>query len=266
MKKMIICFMSVIIIFISGCDDNPNISVPNFIPKSLPDNFVETGIDAHSDNAIYLEWNEPSSAENEGILGYYLYRGLFTGGEYKFSKLATIERGNVAVSPSDSYIDYEVSLDTMYYYYLRAYNDFGVSRNTSDTVFYELTYKPNLYEPLGQITDSDPRFYFSYGSGHMDRISYMYLRLLYNEGGVFNPLLFVKRERYDLSNGRFYVYLNQHDSHTFVLLDSLQTDTSGTKYLEKGQYKWRVDAVSSEAYGNPESQGSESNWGYFEVK
>jgi hypothetical protein len=51
-----------------------------------------------------------------------------------------------------------------------------------------------------------------------------------------------------------------------VLLDSLSIDDYGKKYLESGSYRWRIDAVSGELAGAPESEGSESEWKYFTVK
>lgn len=260
-------FALIIGLIFMSCVDNPNISVPEFIEKSMPYELEETGIDAHYENAIYLEWEEPATREAEGILGYYLYRGTFQDGEYSFDKVANVVRESIGnINPSDSYVDYTVNLDTTYYYYLRSYNDFGVSRETSDTAYFQLVYKANLYSPLGDVTDNKTRFYFSYGSTHIDDISYLYMRLFYNDNGAFRIKYFTKSERYDLSNGRFYVYLDNSNSHVHVLTDNLSIGDDGKRYLEKGQYKWRVDAVSTEPDGVAETQGSESNWGYFEVK
>jgi len=46
----------------------------------------------------------------------------------------------------------------------------------------------------------------------------------------------------------------------------MRKNTEGNNYLEKGNYRWRIDAVSGELGGRPESEGSESAWMYFTVK
>ncbi|MFO7841649.1 MAG: hypothetical protein R6V48_05795, partial [Fidelibacterota bacterium] len=151
-------------------------------------------------------------------------------------------------------------------YYLKSYNDFTVSRENSDTVYYQLALKASLREPEGDIYNEQPRFYFHYTPRLNSRINYLYLRLFYFEEGTYRPKLFVKKHRFDLSSSRFYVYLNGNDAYTTVLYESLWVNADEQKYLEKGNYRWRVDAVSGEVGGAPESQGSESDWMYFTVK
>ncbi|MDZ7820698.1 MAG: hypothetical protein U5N26_02145 [Candidatus Marinimicrobia bacterium] len=263
-SKMITGLLGVILL--AGCFDLPEISVPHFIPKSPPDSLQERGIDAHPDNAVYLEWEEPGTVEEEGIQGYYIYRGTLTDQEYAFERIATVDRSRGVLYDSDSYIDNTVHLDTTYYYYLRSYNDFAVSEATSDTAFYKLARKAILQEPAGNVYENTPRFYFTHSGRTAGRINYFYLRLFYLEGSEYRPILFAKRHRFDLGNSSYYVYLNGNDSHTTVLYEDLWTDGEGQKYLEKGNYRWRVDAVSGEVGGGPEAEGSESDWMYFTVK
>ncbi len=255
-----------VITLLAGCFEQPEISVPRFIPKSPPDSLIEHGIDAHPDNAIYLEWEEPETAEEEGIQGYYIYRGTMTDQEYNFNRIATVNRSAGVLYDSDKYIDNTANLDTMYYYYLKSYNDFTVSRENSDTVYYQLALKASLREPEGDIYNEQPRFYFHYTPRLNSRINYLYLRLFYFEEGTYRPKLFVKKHRFDLSSSRFYVYLNGNDAYTTVLYESLWVNADEQKYLEKGNYRWRVDAVSGEVGGAPETEGSESDWMYFTVK
>ena len=249
-----------------GCFDPPEISVPRFIPKNPPDSLIEHGIDAHPDNAIYIEWKEPETAEEEGILGYYVYRGKLINQEYDFKRIATVDRNTGLLYDSDKYIDNDANLDTTYYYFLKSYNDFTVSTSTSDTIFYKLSYKATTYEPSGDIFVSAPRFDFAYPTRTIDRINYLYLRLYYFNNNGYNIKLFAKTHIFDLSKGYFYIYLDNNDSHTTVLIDSVWVNQDEHKYLEKGTYRWRVDAVSGELGGGPETEGSETNWIYFTVK
>ena len=61
--KNIFIILSLIFILIA-CFEQPDITPPQFIQKYSPDSLEERGIDAHPDNAIYLEWEEPASAES----------------------------------------------------------------------------------------------------------------------------------------------------------------------------------------------------------
>ncbi|MDX9777223.1 MAG: hypothetical protein RBT43_00490 [bacterium] len=258
--------VGILSLLLLSCFDQPGISVPRFIPKTPPDSLLERGIDAHPDNAIYLEWEEPATAEEEGILGYYVYRGKLNGDEYSFKRIATVNRNAGLLYKSNEYIDNGANLDTTYYYYLRSYNDFTVSKENSDTVYYRLARKASPHSPSGDISDQKPHLVFQYPIRVVDRISYLYLRLYYMESGSYQIKYFTKTHRFDLSQSIFNVYLQNNTYHTTVLLDSLKTDGSGNKYLEKGNYRWRVDAVSGEPGGGPETEGSESNWMYFTVK
>ena len=263
MKYIIV---NLLLFFLIGCFDPPEISVPYFIPKSPPDSLIEHGIDAHPDNAIYIEWEEPETAEEEGILGYYVYRGKLVNQEYDFKRIATVDRNTGLLYDSDKYIDNDANLDTTYYYFLKSYNDFTVSTSTSDTVFYKLSYKSTLYEPAGDIFNNNPCFSFNYPRFNIDRINYFYFRLFFLKNGNYRVKLFLKIHRFDLSNYKYYIYLENNDSHTTVLIDSVWTNQEGNKYLEKGVYRWRIDAVSGELGGRPETEGSETDWMYFTVK
>jgi len=241
------------------------VTAPMFVPKSPPDSLIEHGIDAHPDNAIYLEWEEPATADEEGILSYYIYRGTYVDGEYNFKYLDQVIRNSSIVYESDTYVDYDVDMDTTYYYYLRSHNDFADSRETSDTVSYNLAMKAYGLTPSGAITTSTPHLYFAYPRHTIDRISYYYCRLYYLNEGSYEIIYFVKIHRFDFSQSAYYVYLSNNNSHTTVLYDGLWINASHDRYLEKGNYRWRVDAVSGELGGNPETEGSESEWVYFTV-
>ena len=251
---------------LTGCFEQPDITPPYFIPKQSPDSLEERGIDAHPDNAIYLEWEEPASAESEGILDYYIYRGKLIDQEYQFKRIASVERNAGLLYDSDKYIDYDVNLDTTYYYYLKSHNDFTVSKTTSDTIYYKLSYKSTLNRPLGDIYSSQPSFLFGYPKFNIDNINNFYLRLTYFENESYSIRYFVKIFRFDLSKEAYTTYINNTDVHTTVLVDSLWKNTKNKNYLIKGNYRWRVDAIASQLGGAPETEGSESDWAYFTVK
>ncbi len=264
MKRLLI--INIFMILLVGCFDPPDITPPMFIPKSPPDSLKETGIDAHYENAIYLEWVEPAQAEEEGILSYYIYRGKLENGEYNFKFLDEVERDLSLIFDSDKYTDYDVNLDSTYYYYIKSFNDFTLSLTTSDTAFYKLAHKAILYEPQGEIGDNSPRFYYVYSRAIVNRINYFYFRLYQLDGQLYRIKYFAKIHRFDLSQAGFNIYLENTDPHITVLMDSVLVNGSGDKYLENGSYRWRIDAVSGELGGAPEEEGSESSWMYFTVK
>jgi hypothetical protein len=264
--KHIFIALGILSLLLLSCFDPPEISAPRFVPKSSPDSVLERGIDAHPDNAIFLEWEEPATAEEEGILGYYVYRSTLRDGEYDFSRIATVARNAGLLYKSNEYIDNDVTLDSTYYYYLRSYNDFTVSKANSDTVYYRLSRKATLVTPSGDISNNKPIFEFRFPRDTGSRVSYFYLRLYFLEEQQYSIKYFTKTHLFNFSQTSFNVYLQNNSYHTAVLLDNLPEDGSGYKYLEKGNYRWRVDAVSGEPGGGPETEGSESNWMYFTVK
>lgn len=263
MRSYLFIILSALIVV--GCFSQPDISAPHFIPKSAPDSLIEKGIDANPDNSIYLEWEEPANGENEGLLGYYLYRGKLVDQEYNFDKIAQIDIDDDFIFNGNTYIDYDVNLDTLYYYFLRSFNNFTESSLTSDTVFYRLSYSATLGTPKGDINDSIPQFYFSFPEFNTNSITHFYFRLYYFDTDRYKIKLFTRIHRFNLSWRDFFVNLNGGDSHTVVLIDSLWQNGS-RKYLEKGDYRWRIDAISSRLGGAPEFEGSESDWMEFTIK
>ncbi len=263
MKKLVIFIFTVLVVF--SCFEQPEISTPMFVSKSSPDSLIEKGIDANIDNSIYLEWNEPASASLEGINGYHLYRGILVDEEYAFEKIATIERENGVIFKSDEYTDYEVSLDTTYYYYLRSYNDFTISNKTSDTAQYKLVVSASLRQPTGDVNDSIPQFEFLVPRFAIDNISHFYLRLEYLENTGYQSKFFVKLHRFNYAQEQFFINLNSLNQHCIVLYDDVWTH-DGRRYLEKGDYRWKIDAISSRLGGLGEVEGSESDWMEFTIK
>lgn len=248
-----------------ACFNQPEISTPMFVEKSAPDSLYEKGIDAAPDNSIYLEWEEPSAAEEEGIVGYYLFRGVVKEDEYQFKKIATIERENGIIFKSDEYTDYDVNLDTLYYYYLRSFNDFTMSVETSDTAKYQLAYPASLTTPKGDVLDSVPRFEFQFPQYGLDNITHFYFRLYHLETDGYKIKYFSKIKRFDLGRVKFSLNLGVSSQYSVILYDSLW-GTSSNKYLIKGVYRWRIDTISSRLGGAPEYIGSESDWMEFTIK
>ena len=107
---------------------------------------------------------------------------------------------------------------------------------------------------------------FLYPRHNIDRINNFYFRLYYFENTKYELKLFLKKFRFDLSEWKFYIYLNNNDAHTTIIVDSLWRDEENNSYLQEGDYRWRIDAVSGELGGAPETEGSESPWTYFTVK
>lgn len=263
MKKISIFILTVFLLI--ACFNQPEISVPQFVAKNPPDSLEVRGIDAGISSSIFLEWEEPDRREEEGLSGYYLYRGVLLNDEYNFDRIATIEIEKGIIFKSNEYTDHEVSLDTMYYYYLRSYNDFTVSNETSDTVQYRLAYPSRLIMPKGDITDSNPKFEFIFPRYGIDNVTHFYLYLYRLEENGYQIKYFYKTKRFDLSRTIFSINLGVSSQQSVILFDDVKVE-EGLKCLEKGDYRWKVKAVSSLLGGVPEKEGSVSDWMEFTIK
>ena len=219
---------------------------PEWVAKSLPYDTTETGIDAvPNGDFIQLEWY---TGDEDDLSSYRIYR---TSGdiENKFDLIEEIQSDLMAGS-INIYLDENVSINTPYFYFLRAVDQAGNLSLRSDTVEYKLVVKVNL-RGLFDTTDVNPTFKWSdAGSAASEYV----IRV-----EQFNPnrvmcLSATSRQSYtdevqSLKYGTGIIFYSAQDT------------------LSRGvDYRWRVDAVATFNREGDEVAGSESNWGYFKIQ
>ncbi|MEM0448291.1 MAG: fibronectin type III domain-containing protein [Methanomassiliicoccales archaeon] len=103
-------------------------STPGSAP-SVPLNVQAVGGYKH----ILITWNPPLSDGNKPILGYKIYRGLFSGNEVYLATVSTNYYNNTALEN-----------DTTYYYRVAAYNEVGTGPQSEEVY---ATTQPNPQPP-----------------------------------------------------------------------------------------------------------------------
>jgi hypothetical protein len=198
-----------------------------FVPAVDDTVIAERGIDAVAESdAIQLQWQRQSEL-NE----YRLYRK--SREEEQFSELAVLTERDTLYLDSQN-----LQISLRYYYYLVGANHEGQVTQPSDTVHYMLLPKPtNLAQALQQ-----DNLYF-YWQPAPQPLADMYL-LKFFEDATQRLIWISKIPSYRIAE------------------ENIRYNWDGGARLAKlasGQkYRWRVDAIGSEAYS-----GSESHWQKF---
>jgi hypothetical protein len=126
-------------VFLINCgvdiEDSTPPGVPQWVEKSLPEEWPERGIDAHESGGIILEW---VSSLQEDIASYDLFRAIKYDtidsiGQYQIIAKIDMESGNEI-----KFIDKTVNIRTCYYYKLRAVDVSGNLSEFSDPLHYTL--------------------------------------------------------------------------------------------------------------------------------
>ncbi|MDD5582182.1 MAG: hypothetical protein PHS99_03075 [Candidatus Marinimicrobia bacterium] len=258
MKSLIFSFLiGCCLFFLAGCDDVEDPNPPHrpyFVPKSLPWEYDERGIDADDKvQGICLEWHRNADPELEG---YIIYRAPDTSetGELKFFPIDTVF--TFALNPviSDTmYVDTDITLGTMYYYYLRALDVSENKSEPSDTVRYALAPPPSDCRPtLSQKAQLIPEFSWKFSNDFQYSINYYYIRL--ENITTRQVVWFYGVERKDYTGGGQSVNFNADNTATEPVLSGEDT------------YRWKVDAIGRQDPAGFEIEGSESPWITFQVE
>jgi len=221
------------IFFIFNCNKNTSDpepekpDQPEFATKSLDIAEHETGIDAIPEgNGILLEW-EPLNIDLVEWVKIYKK----SQGSQNFHFLTSV------ASTDSIYIDYDVNIETRYYYYLKSVGKAKVESLPSDTSSYRLLPKAASLNYTGSAVPS-----FSWQYPYLSPVGY--LIRLEDEGSSEVVWISNEIQSYDL------ITTIDYNNDGKAKLDSLQ---SGLKY------RWRVDVLGSDLYS-----GSESGWNIIE--
>jgi hypothetical protein len=246
-------FITILIFFflllLAGCDDEPvnKVNPPArvvLIASSADTSAVESGIDAiylansPDQNAIFFEWR-PNS-ENT-LAGYEIYRSTFANQNYT-SLVRVIENFGVI---DTLYIDNSISLNTRYYYFIRAFDEFEQYSDPSDTISYEIIENPVLSSPVGIIGNiTAPLFIWDFPSLAVPQ--YFVFRLEVSENEIYRNLY-----------SKLVEISVDYDPHQEWTLTELIPGAA----LSPGKYRWRIDSIGSE-----DNQGAESAWFVFIIQ
>ncbi len=231
-------------LLISSCgldiEDSTSPSTPQWVEKSMPEEWPERGIDAHESGGIFLEWDD---IHDENINSYSIHRAQY----YKdndslgnYSVLTQLLAGN---PQGDYYVDRDVDLDVQYFYKVQSEDNTGKQSKFSDSIFYTLlpTYLYDL-RPSGYFDTLNQARELYWTSGfHIDVEDYTITILNENYEPVY-------RELFSPSS-----YTDREQSRQIPENISL---------IDKKIYKWRID-TGADYIDGIETAGSESPWSTF---
>jgi hypothetical protein len=235
--------LSFLVIHSCGLDveDPTSPSPPVWVKKSLPEEWPERGIDAHESGGIYLEW-EPNPEEI--IHAYLIYRAQYYGANDSLGYYDLLSRLEINERSSLSYLDSDVSLETIYFYSMKAENESGNRSDFSDTLSFSLLPQIQIVRmrPNG-LTDrinSARNLFWGYDA-EIEMENYCLTITEGNNGSVYRQIF---------SPG------NYVDGSESIELPASLALVSGAVY------NWRIDTGARYING-VETSASESHWATF---
>lgn len=237
-------------------------AAPRWVLKSLPEAWVEQGIDAASrgGGAIVLMWHPNGEPD---LSGYELFRADSVKNS-SYQKRYTVDLFEPGTDTL--YYDDNVEQYRHYYYYLRAFDLAGNRSPSSDTIDYTLLNAPVPYTPVND-TVAIEELYFEW----MDRPSHFVysnefvLRLERVIQSLQTEAFWISRfnnDCYECGNTtpQGIAYFPVGDPWPGNVLNCLQKNDS----LKAGQYRWKVKAIGEvNNQTNRDESSSESEWVYF---
>jgi hypothetical protein len=243
-KACLIFFCAYLTLDSCGLDieDSTPPSKPQWIEKSMPDEWPERGVDAHENSDIYLEWeNNP----DEDIEAYYVYRAEWDNTDDDMSKFILLVRLEAESLQKAEYLDDQASTGVEYFYKLRSLDDSNNLSSYSDSVHYELL--PNI----GVQTMIPNAVSDQLGESRILSWQYTYTIAMEN----YQVTILTKSNeivhRSTFSPGD---YTGSGLSEWIIPQDVF--------FVNGEVYKWRIDTAAKYVSGK-ETSGSESNWAYF---
>ena len=222
-------------------EDSTPPSPPVWVPKSLPEEWPERGIDAHELGGIYLEWEENPE---ESIPSYLIYRAEFHDEKDSLGKYQLLSQLGAESTNKLEYLDADVELSTKYYYRLKAVDNTDKKSAFSDSVHYSLLpgFTPTAFSPNGFLdTLSADR-----------ELSWSYPYTIEME----NYCLTILADSDDLVCREVFTPTSYTGSREFWSIpDSIQLN-------DHKVYRWRID-TGADYWEGIEFSGAESIWAYF---
>jgi hypothetical protein len=223
-------------------EDSTPPSTPQWIEKSMPDEWPERGVDAHKNSDVYLEWeNNPE----EDIVAYYVYRAELDLTDNNMSEFSLLMRLEAEALTKTEYLDDQATTGVGYFYKLKSLDDSNNLSSYSDTVYYDLLPIIHLQTMIPNgVTDT-------LGGSRLLSWQYIYT---------------IEMENYQVT------ILNETDElvyrSTFPPGDYTSSNNEEWKipidveFVNGELYKWRIDTAAKYVFGR-ETSGSESDWAHF---
>ncbi len=237
---------------------------PQLVPKSLPEAWVEQGIDAVASGSpsILLMWVPNTESD---LSGYTIYRADSTL-NHRFYPVGNIDL--ISTFGSDtSYIDEAVGNYVDYYYFVTASDQAGNESAPSDTVKYRLMLPCFPLAPTDRIYNVNP-LTFSW-IDQVGEYTYTQEYVLRLDAMLPSP--------HTVWIARFYqIWYDSQTSGQPILFDWFPADGnrpdnvsacySTVDSLEPGLYRWKIKniAETDNATGLDECS-NESEWMFFEI-
>lgn len=243
-KACLIFFCACLTLDSCGLDieDSTPPSKPQWIEKSMPDEWPERGIDANQNSDIFIEW-EKNPAED--IVAYYVYRAELDVTDNYMSEFSLLVRLEAESLQHTEYLDDQASTGVGYFYKLRSLDDSNNLSSYSDSAYYELL--PNIgVQTMNPNAVSDQL-------GESRILSWQYTYTIEME----NYQVTILTESNELVHRSTFSpgdYTGSGPSEWIIPLDVV--------FVSGEVYKWRIDTAAKYVSGK-ETSGSESNWACF---
>ena len=213
---------------------------PQWVPKSLPEEWPERGIDANETAGISLEWNKGSTIDE--IAHFEIYRAKQDDSEIlEYTHLVSIEADDQTIY---GYVDDRIPWFERFFYTISAIDDAGNRSNWGDTISY-LRLPPVSLEtmiPNGINKKIDENRTLSWILDYGREVEEYCITILNTDGDL------ILREVFFPSN-----YVGGREEWIIPRAIIMEDFTT---------YKWRVD-LSAQFENGHETAGSESSWAYF---
>jgi len=216
-------------------------SKPQWVPKSLPVEWPERGIDAHESGGIFLEW-EPNPEDN--IVAYLIYCSRYYNENDSLGDYELLHRQDTESMDNLGFLHSDVNIRVKYYYKLKAEDAAENYSDFSDSLFYTLL-PPLPYDgllPNGSTSVLQSARQLSWFYDYYIAMENYCLTILSQDNDfilrtIISPTGYVSR------------------TETWIIPESVVLNS-------KQIYKWRID-IGAEYIYNRETLGSESIWATF---
>jgi hypothetical protein len=214
---------------------------PQWVQKSLPEEWPERGIDAHESSGIYLEWN---SDLGEDIVAYNIYRATWNEFNDTLGDYVLVTRIETANTIDQTYVDGEVANRIRYYYKLNSESISGDISDFSDPLSYSLfpQIRVEMMTPNGQSIPLPPSRQLTWNNFYLNETQDFSLTILNMNYEIITRIVLQPRD-----------YFNGNESWKIpieIIFNSGEV------------YKWRIEANANYVDGY-ETGGSESLWAKF---
>ena len=244
--QLVILLAVTLILSYCGVDveDSNSPAPPQWIQKSFPEEWPESGIDAHESGGIYLEWHPNPEPD---IVAYTIYRAFINSLNDSLEAYVEISHINLSSDSRLEFIDELVEPMIMYSYVIQAVDQANNKSNLSEPIRYEklpATWAESMI-PNGNHSLLPQDRQLQWGMGGVMEMEDYCITLLTSAGE------FVFREVF--MPGEFIGWNDQ-----WAIPNSVN--------LQPGEiYKWRLD-TGAQYINGLETSGSESTWATFLIE